>query len=165
MTACATTGTYTYDRNVQALWIATVANVQAPTAAEVATGVDLQATYNLTDILGWEPDTEKLVSGDWGPFQKQRMGKQKVPDSALMFAAARNGADVRALWDRGDTGYIMLLPSGPYLEQTAAPVHCFSVRVSQITQRQQLRTGGGSLLIASFTQRARMGESVTVVGP
>lgn len=165
MTACATTGTYTYDRNVQALWIASVANVQAPTSAEVATGVDLQATYNLTDIIGWEPETEKLVSGDWGPFEKQRMGKQRISDSAFMFAAARNGADVRSIWSRGTTGYIMLLPSGPYLEQLTAPVNCFSVKVAQITQQQKLRTGNGSLLFVDFTQRARMGENVTIVGP
>jgi hypothetical protein len=166
MTApCNLTGPYAYDLSVQVLWVAAIADVQAPTDVEIATGVDLQATYDLTDIVGWEVETEILKDGLWGPFQEQRMGEQSIPDARLIFAAARDGNDIRQLWDRGDTGYIVILPSGPYLEHLTAPVNVYPVRVAQLTQQQRLRTGGGSLILVTFAATARAGENVLVVGP
>lgn len=167
MTVCAfdLTGPYAYDLSIQALWVETIADVQAPTDVEIASGVDLQATYNLTDIIGWEIATEIIKDGKWLPFAEQRLGGQDLADSSMMFAADRAGVDVRVLWARGDVGYIVLLPSGPYLDHPTAPVNVYPVRVAQITQLQRLRSGSGSTLLVAFAIRERCGENVTVVGP
>ena len=162
---CDLTGPYAYDLSVQVLWVASIADVQAPTDTEIATGVDLQAIYDLTDIIGWEIETEILKDGLWGPFQEQRMGEQSIPDARLIFAADRAGQDIRVLWNRGDAGYIVILPSGPYLDHPTAPVNVYPVRVAQLTQQQRLRTGGGSLILVTFAITARAGENVLVVGP
>ena len=159
------TGPYVYDLNMQVLWVASIADVQAPTDVEIATGVDLQAMYNLTDIIGWEVETEIIKDGIWGPFQEQRMGEQSIADARMIFAAHRDGNDIRTLWNRGDTGYIVILPSGDYLDHPTAPVNVYPVRVAQITQQQRLRTGGASLILVTFAITARVGENVTVVGP
>jgi len=167
VTVCSTTGTYVYDRNVQVLWAQTITNVQIPTSSEVASGVALTSDpYCLTDIIGWEIETD-VIRGGWGPMELQRMGKQKIADSRFIFAAQRSGGfgDIRSLWSRGDTGYIIILPSGPYLDYPNAPVNVYPVRVAQLTQQQQLRTGQGSLILASLTIRARCGENVNVVAP
>jgi hypothetical protein len=162
---CDLTGPYAYDLSIQALWVPTIVDVQAPTDVEIATGIDLQALYDLTDIIGWEVDTDVLRDGDWGPFEEQRMGEQKCADSRLMFAADRAGVDVRTLWIRGQEGNIVLLPSGHYLDHPTAPVNVYPVRVSQLTQQQRLRSGLGSRILVSFTVRKRVGENVTIVGP
>lgn len=163
--ACDLTGPYAYDLNVVVLWVASIADVQAPTDVEIATGISLQPNYDLTDIIGWETETEIIKDGIWGPFQEQRMGEQSVPDARMIFAADRAGNDIRALWNRGDTGYIVILPSGDYLDHPTAPVNVYPVRVAQLTQQQRLRTGGGSLILVTFAITARVGENVSVVGP
>lgn len=167
MTACSfeLTGPYAYDLNVQVLWVASIADAQAPTDVEIATGVDLQAVYDLTDIIGWEIETDIIRDGEWGPQELQRLGEQKIPDSRLMFAADRAGQDIRVLLGRGDQGFIVILPSGPYLDHPTAPVNVYPVTVAQLAQQQRLRTGGGSVILVSFAIRDRCGENVTVVGP
>lgn len=162
---CDLTGPYAYDLNIVALWVPTIADVQAPTDVEIATGVSLQPTYDLTDLIGWEVETEIIRDGKWGPFEEQRMGEQSVADARMIFAAHRDGNDIRILWNRGDLGYIVLLPSGPYLDHPTAPVNVYPVRVAQLTQQQRLRTGGGSLILVTFAITARCGENVLVVGP
>jgi hypothetical protein len=160
---CDLTGPYVYDLNIVALWVETIADVQAPTAAEIATGVDLQADYDLSDIIGWEIDTEILRNGKWGPFREQRLGQQDIADSRMLFASDRAGQDVRVLWDRGDVGNIVLMPSGHYLDHPTAPVNVYPVRVGQLTQQQRLRSGGGSVILVTFAVTARVGENVDIV--
>lgn len=157
------TGPYAYDLSIQALWVESILDAQEPTDDEVATGVDLQEFYDLTDIIGWEVATEIIKDGIWGPFEEQRMGRQSIQEAAMLFASDRAGSDVRMLWQRGDTGFIVLLPSGPYLEHPTAPVNVYPVRVAQITQLQRLRTGSGSQLRVDFVITSRVGENVLVM--
>lgn len=159
------TGPYAYDLAIQALWVPSIVDVQAPTDVEIATGIDLQADYDLTDIIGWEVATEIIRDGKWLVFEEQRLGGQSMADSAFMFAADRDGDDIRQLWTRGDAGFIVLLPSGPYLEHPNAPVNVYPARVAQLTQLQRLRTGSGSTILVTFAITTRVGENVTVVGP
>lgn len=164
MTApCDLTGPYAYDLHVQVLWVATIVDVQAPTDNEIALGLDLQALYDLTDIIGWEADTDILRDGKWGPFEEQRLGEQKISDSRLMFAADLAGNDIRTLWARGDVGNIVILPSGEYLDHPTAPVNVYPVKVAQLTQQQRLRSGGGSQILVSFAITARLGENVQII--
>lgn len=163
MTVCSLTGYYTYDPNMVVLWVPNIADVQIPTASEIVTGTDLTEDHCLTDILGWEIETEVIRDGVWGPFEEQRMGRQSIADSRFVFPADRSGNDIRTLWDRGDPGNIVILPSGSYADYPAAPVNVYPVRVSQLTQFQRLRTGGGSVILVSFVITARCGENVLIV--
>lgn len=164
MTApCELSGPYAYDLNVVVLWVESIANVQAPTDTEILSGVDLQAGYDLTDIIGWEVDTDIIDDGRWGVFREQRLGQQSIDDSRLMFAADLGGNDVRTLLARGDVGNIVIMPSGQYLDIPTAPVNVYPVRVAQLTQQQRLRSGGGSVILVTFAVTARVGENVSVV--
>lgn len=161
---CDLLGPYAYDLSIQVLWVVSMADTQAPTDVEIATGVSLMpAPYNLTDIIGWELDTDKINDDRWGPQVGERLGEQSVSDAELRFTAARDGNDVRLLWSRGDLGYIVFLPSGPYVEHAGAPIQVFPVQVSQITQRQALRQPA-SILRTVFAIRPGVGNNVYVVG-
>ena len=158
-------GPYVYDLSMRVLWIESIADTQAPTDVEVATGVVLNnAPYHLTDIIGWELDTEKIPDDRWGPQVGERLGEQEVADAEMRFTASRDGVDVRSLWDRGDLGNIVFFPSGPYLSYPTAPIQVFPVRVSQITQRQELRQPA-SILRVVFAIKVGVGNNVFVVGP
>jgi hypothetical protein len=165
MTVCAfdLTGPYAYDLSIQALWVPAIVDVDAPTPEEIATGVDLQEFYDLTDIIGWEVKTEIIKDGIWGPFEQQRLGRQSIAESSMIFASDRDGMDVRILWMRGEPGFIVLLPSGPYLDHPFAPVNVYPVRVAQLTQHQRLRTGSGSVIQVDFAITNHVGENVLVV--
>ena len=158
------TGPYVYDWSVQIQWSTSIADVLAPTDVELAASTNLN-NYDLTDIVGWEPETNIINDGQWGPWEEQRLGRQRVPSEALVFAADRAGSDIRTLLTRGDVGWILILPSGPYLEHPTAPLNVFPVRVAQLTQRQRLRDGGSSLILVNFASLGRVGNNVTVVGP
>lgn len=164
MTVCTfdLTGPYVYDENVVVLWVASIADAQAPTAAEIATGTSLQPSYNLTDIIGWETETEIIKGGKWGPQELQRLGEQSIPDAGFIFAAARDGNDIRTFWNRGEEGFIVFLPSGPYLDHPTALVDVFPVTVAQLTQRKALRLPSSQIMV-SFAIRERCGENVTIV--
>lgn len=157
------TGPYAYDLSVQVLWVSVIVDVDAPSEAEIATGFDLQADFDLTDIVGWEINTNIVVDGVWGPFELERLGKQNIGDTQLVFAADRDGLDIRTLLIRGEAGNIVILPSGPYVDHPTAPINVYPVTVAQLTQQQQLRTGGGSLIRVDFAVRGRCGENVVVM--
>lgn len=161
---CTTTGTYPYDRNVTVLWVPTIANIYAPTAAEIAAGIDLRDTYNMTQIMGWQIVTAP-VGGTWGPFDRKRMGKQSIGETQLEFAAqlSQGVNDIRSLWARGENGFIIILPSGEYLNYPNAPVNVYPVRVAQLTQRQGVRATGASLILVSFVVTLPCGENVFIV--
>lgn len=130
---------------------------------EIASGFDLMAEFDLTDIVGWEVETNIIVDGQWGPFELERLGKQLIGDTRLLFAADRDGLDIRMLLIRGDVGNIVILPSGPYLDHPNAPMNVYPVTVAQLTQQQRLRTGGGSVIQVDFAVRGRCGENVVVM--
>lgn len=164
MTApCTLTGTYPYDRNVVVMWLPTIANVQIPTSSEIVSGTDL-GPYNLTDIIGWEINSETIRDDIWGPFEGQRIGRQSIAESQLIFAADRSGLypDIRSLLTRGQPGFVGIFPSGPYVSYPSSPVNIYPVRVSQLTQQQRLRTGDGSLILTYFVVTGLCGENVTV---
>lgn len=164
MTApCSTTGPYAYDLNVQVLWVEAIADVLEPTDDEIATGADLQATYELSDITGWLVSTARPGDDNWSAREGQRIGQQSTSESQLIFPAYLDGQDIRSLLARGDAGYIVILPSGPYLEQPDAPVHVFKVRVAQISQLHQLRDGSSSTIRVTFAVSRFIGENVFVV--
>ena len=162
---CNLTGPYAYDQNVVVLWSNSIADAQAPTDAEMNLATDLMTPYTLTDIIGWEITTDILGDGIWLPQEEERMGEQKLSDCRLGFAAKRTPTgDIRSFWNRGDEGFILILPSGPYDDVPTAYLNVYPVRVAQLSQQQLLRTGGGSTVIVTFAVRARCGENVTVVG-
>lgn len=160
---CSLTGPYAYDPNVVVLWNDHVGDVQAPTEDEVMAAVNLIDDFDLTDIIGWELESDIIVVPPWGEFATQRVGGTAVPRSELLFAADRSGDDIRMLLAERDPGNVLFLPSGPYLDYPDAPLQVFPVRVAAITQLQRIRSGGASLLRVQFAIRGVPGNHVRVV--
>jgi hypothetical protein len=156
-------GPYVYDFSVRVLWVENIVDAQNPTEDEILTGVDLTETYDLSDLVGWELQTEIIRDGIWGPFEEQRLGRESVQDAQIFFPAYRDGSDIRVLLQRGMEGFIVILPSGPYEDYPLAPVHVYPVIVAEIAQRHEIRSGGASMLLVTFAIRARCGGSVLVV--
>jgi len=159
---CDDVGPFAYDPNIQVLWSLSIEDVQAPTDVEVMNAVTLN-DFNLTDIIGWEVRAEIITAPPWGAFATQRVGAQAIGTAELTFAAERaTGDDIRTVLRRFDRGFILMLPSGPYLEHPNAPLNVYPVVVAQVTQRQRLREGGSQIDV-QFAIRDVVGENVMVV--
>lgn len=160
---CEPTGAYPYDPFIHVLWTTTLVNPFAPAVTGI-TGVgaiDITDAYCLTDIVGWEVDTEVINAPPWGPFVTQRVGGQSVQAAVLVFAADRQGLDVRTIMARRAVGTIIILPSGPFLQNRFAPINIYPVRIAGLIQRQRLRAGGSQIEV-TFAIRDTVGENVVV---
>lgn len=158
---CDLIGPYAYDPNVQVLWTETI-TCDAPTEEEVLSAVTLN-DFDLTDIIGWEIRADIITAPPWGAFATQRVGGQAIDRTELIFASERVGNDIRMLLQRFDEGFILILPSGPFIEVPEAPFNVYPVRVAQITQQQRLDTGEGSQLFVQFAIRDVVCDNVRVV--
>lgn len=158
---CDDFGPYAYDPNIQVLWTENIEDCTAPTDLEVLAAVTLN-DFELTDIIGWEVQSEIITVPPWGAFATQRVGGQIIDAAELIFASERQGDDIRMLLQRFDIGFILMLPSGPFLDFPSAPFNVFPVRVAQVTQQQRLRQGGSQLTV-QFAIRDVVCEHVRAV--
>ena len=162
---CDELGPYAYDPNVHVLWVPTVTgigDVEAPTDTELTAGTELNDPYNLTDIIGWEVETNVIDKMVYGPIITQLAGVQRVADMQLIFAADRvatPGADVRRLIARDDSGFIVLLPSGSFTDHPLAPMNVYPVDVAQVSQMHGLRQDASTVRV-TFVLTGPVGESV-----
>lgn len=145
---CLTTGPYAYDPHVQVLWVEDIVDIENPTDDELALGIDLQDVYDLSDIIGWTIGSPPKQDGLWGAKAEQRLDKQVVPTSQLLFPAYLDGTDIRSLLRRGDAGHIVILPAGQYLDYPLSPVDVYQVKVTQAAVNHVLR--GVAMVLVTF---------------
>lgn len=158
---CDEIGPYAYDPNVQVLWTEEIDDPCAPTALEVLSALTLN-DFDLTDIVGWEVVAAILTVPPWGEFATQRTGSRGVDRAELVFASERVGNDIRISLSRFDRGFILILPSGPFLDIPDAPFNVYPVEVANIYQHQRLGEGGSQLTV-QFTIRDVVCQHVKVV--
>lgn len=163
--SCDLSGTFEYDPYVQVLWSSVaVADPLEPTEAEIMAATTLNvAPYHLTDIMGWQPETDVVRDPPWLGFENQRMGIRSIGESRLGFAADRSGNDIRSLITRGDEGTVFILPSGAFADVPNAPLHCYPVKVAEITPILDLRGGRGAILLVSYVILTEPGINVFAV--
>lgn len=161
---CDGLGPYAYDPNVRVMWTTTSLEVASPAATGVAGAVELNDTYNLTDIIGWEVERNVIDKMVYGPYVTQLAGVRRVSEMQLVFAADRIasiGADIRQLLAADDEGFVLILPSGSFSEYPLAPLNVYPVRVGQVSQLQGLRQAASSIRV-TFVLIDDVGESVFV---
>lgn len=110
--AAAITG-YTPTSRRKVVWVSTMADYTAPTAAEITAGTEL-SPWIIPDGMTGFSSTSTFVDDP-------RLSTRSVPkvpgpvnfdDSSIRFRAATDGADVRALLSRDDTGFVVICWEG-----------------------------------------------------
>lgn len=137
-------------------WVEAIADKAAPTRAELDAGVDLSA--EVAEIEGFMVTSETLETPDYGSrFNSKIPGAITADDSALITYADRTSADIRAVLDRDDNGFIVLLDEGDVVGQL---MDVFPVRVSAVPK---LRARSDPAQIRTqFTVTSEPAENVTI---
>lgn len=162
MVACFDSGGYRYNPNVVVLWADTIADVDAPTDVEINAAEELiPSPYCLTEIIGWETETEIIQIRAYGTFLPQLPASRLVENAQLVFTSDIGGNDIRTLLSRDDEGFVLFLPSGPLADYPTAPLNVFPARVAQLTQLQRLWEP--SRLLITFAITGHPGENVVAV--
>lgn len=90
-------------------WLPAVANLAAPTAAEIAVGTDL--TPAVAEITGFQATTE-FANGATAEstFDSQVRGIRSTSDSAITFVDDNVDTALRALLADGEAGFLLFSP-------------------------------------------------------
>jgi hypothetical protein len=92
-------------------WIPDLLDPEAPTRLELDAGTDLSP--EIAEVDGFTVSSDQIETPDINSrFTSTIAGRITADESSLVFYAAANGVDVRALLPRGTNGYIGRLGGG-----------------------------------------------------
>jgi hypothetical protein len=109
---------YIHPETAVVYWVPTVADVNAPTRAELeVTGVGALGAWDLTaeiaDAAGWEISATRVPVPDLGNrYTSKIAGRIETGDAQLMFYASNDTQDIRTVLQRGDRGVIVIMHGG-----------------------------------------------------
>lgn len=108
-----------------------VANVAAPTRAEITAGVDLSEA--LADITGFDFSGSRIPTPNLASrFTPQIAGEDTVGDATLTFYDDDTSTTVRAAVAKGTVGYLIFMPYGDTPTKRAEVWHVETMAVGDI---------------------------------
>lgn len=114
-------------------WVPTIADINAPTRAELDAGTDL--TGEIADIAGFIATSGLINTPDYASrFVSQIGGRLTVDQSSITFYASRTGEDIRTILARGERGNLVFCDQG---DEEDLPADVFPV---QVTSMGKVRT-------------------------
>ncbi len=135
-----------------------------PTRAEMNNGTNLST--ELADWSGWVVDSELLdVQPMNSPYRSKIPGTLISPDSSLTFYTSKTGVDVRTVFSRAVTGWIMFLDGGDVVSNRAEvyPVTVASVSVLRgVLAADNAGAKAASTVTVKFAITAAPAQNVTV---
>lgn len=133
------------------------ASTLVPTRAEMNGGTNL--TNELSDWSGWVVDSEFLdVQPMNSPYKSTIPGSLLSPVSSLSFYTSKTGVDVRTVFSRGVTGFVMFLDGGDS-SGNRAEVYPVSVASVSVVRGIVGQTSGGSG--TDVASQVRVGFAIT----
>lgn len=149
---------YVAKSKTKCYWVPTIANVQAPTRAELDAGVDLSP--QLMDVDGWVVESESVETPDLASnFTGSINGSTSADDSSVTMYSDRNGADIRAILQRDDDGNVVWLHGGDIPGNATMDV--FPARVGSLGKNITLDDDASSIQV-NFNITAEPAENVVI---
>lgn len=139
-------------------FVPTIADVDAPTRAELDAGTDLTEEVNGTS--GWQVSSANVT---WNPlgnkFTPSIPGRTSVQDSSLTLPQDITGTDVRSVLPRGTTGYIVIMYGG---DVEGSPMDVYPVRVSSLGKTVSTEGTEIANIVISFAIPSAPAEDIAV---
>ncbi len=136
-------------------WVATIANIAAPSRGELDAGTDLST--QVVDAPGWFIDGSTVQSQSFVGPALNLIGAQSFADSSLVMRNSRTSTDARTILivqRPALTGFIVVFPEG---DVTGYKMNVFSVAVNAAPLSPgQLDPGTSEFKFAIFDARARV---------
>lgn len=152
----ATTDRYFRPGITKIYWVETIADYLDPTRSELDAGVDLSA--EVAEIEGFMVTSENLETPDFGSrFNSKIPGAITADDSALVTYADSTSADIRAVLERDDSGYIVIMDEDDIAGNL---MDVFPVRVSAVPKMRP-RSDPAQIRV-QFTVTRIPAENVTI---
>lgn len=140
-------------------WLDTVADINAPTRAELDAGQDM--TDEIADATGWEVAADRVAVPDLGTrFTGRISGRVNPGDAQIAFYASEDTEDIRDVLARGDKGFVFIADGGDVEGQKA---RMFEVEVSAVTPTVDVGGTEAARVMVDFSIIA-VSEEVTVPG-
>jgi hypothetical protein len=139
-------------------WLPTVANIAAPTRAEINAGTDLSPAIPDDGVKGWTTKAEFADAPNFlgGLTPKVSKNQLTADDSSLDFYMSSASTDVRTLLTRGLAGYILMMWEGDVAGRKMTPF-----QVSVASQAPQPDGGNPARITIQFAILA-FSEMVTI---
>jgi len=109
-------------------WVATIANIAAPSRVELDAGTDLSP--QVVEATGWTVNGSTVASQSFVGAAVKLVGPQELVDSTLVMRNSRTSTDARTILlvqRPALTGYIVVFPEG---DVTAYKMNVFQVAVN-----------------------------------
>jgi len=127
----------------KALWVATIADINAPSRAELDAGTDL--SNEIQEIEGWLVASESVETPDLGRvFTASIPGSTSADDSSITMYADLGGTDARDLMPRGTNGFVVWMDGGDTAGRT---MDVFPVRVGSVGKNRTVDDDAATLTI------------------
>lgn len=140
-------------------WVPTIANISAPTRAELDAGIDLTAAMPIDGVTGFSlagktVAVTNLATGFEGVVSNGR----SVGTSSLMVYISETGdTDVRSLIHYGDRGNVVLFDTG---DVTGGLMDIYPVTVNSVEKSRD--TSKGAMVKIDFANGETPAENVAV---
>lgn len=140
------------------LFVPTIANVDAPTRAELDAGTDL--TREVIGASGWQITSNRVAYNPLHTtFTPSIAGRTSVEESSLTLPQDIAGDDVREVLPRGADGYIVIMHGG-YV--AASPMDVWPVEVSSLGKPVTTEGSEIASIVVSFAIPAEPAEDIAI---
>lgn len=134
----------------------TIANIAAPTRAELNAGTDLSGeveSVNGFQVASNFIDTPDLLT----EFIGKIIGRTSSDDSSITMYASSNSVDVRGLLPRGTTGFLVWLDEG---DVAGRKMDVYPITVGSIPKDRDLEAAARIIVNVAITRKPQ--ENVTI---
>lgn len=141
------------------LWVATIANKNSPTLAELNAGTDLTGEIPQDGVNGFSTSSDSVDAGDMANrFVSKVPGLINAEDSSIDFYNDLDYNDASTVLHQDDDGFVVISKSG--FNRVGAKMDVWPVRVASVTDSQ----AGADMakLTVAFTVTAVPAVGVTV---
>jgi hypothetical protein len=138
------------------LWVPAIASIAAPSRAEINAGTALEGETGA--MAGWQTTSATVPTAALGSrFTPVVGGEITAADSSLTFWASKDGDDVRTLFTRDDTGFVVWMDEGDVPGQT---MDVYAVSVTSVAKVRELDQA--AQIMAQFAITREPAEDVTI---
>lgn len=134
----------------------TIVSKAAPSVSELTAGTDLSGEVQA--VAGFNVTTNMIDVPDAGSDYTSKIpGRTSTDDSSLTFYTDLGASDVRTLFTRGDTGFVVIYPEGIV---TGGTLDVWPVTVTAVSKPNDIEAAG--MITVSFSVSSKPAVDVAI---
>lgn len=149
---------YTSRGTSKTYWVASIANLSSPSAAELNAGTDI--TAHILDLSGWTFSADQIQVPDMSSRVTATIpGPITLDDSSLTLYASKNGVDAGTLMPMDTVGNLVFFPGGT---TAGFKMNVWAVTVASVALQMSAQGSDANSLQITFSPSALPAINVAV---